>query len=115
MINGIQSKYNTPQLQKACKILSRKLFMPKAQTSFDMAEIGGKVILSSDKSGRSRVLFLNIERTKDSGYSLLKKGTRSQIRNFLKENKEAIASKIEDLEDMMKRAAEDTKKFMTGF
>ena len=107
--------YNTPELRKACRVLRRKLFLPKAQTSYDIAEIGGKVTLSSSTSEGGRILFLNIERPKESGFSRLGKGTPFQIRSILKNKQDLIAQKIEDLLDMMQKAAEDSKKFMTGF
>lgn len=115
MINEIQSLYNTPQLQKACQRLGRKLLLPKASTSFDMAEIGGKVILSSERVDGKRVLLLYVDKPKSNGLSRLMKGTYRQAKVFLKENSAVVAKRIEELEQMMARAAENTEKFMTGF
>ena len=115
MISEIQSKFNTPELQKDCKVLRRRIFLPQSKQSFDMAELGGKVIISSEIYEGCKDLILRIEKGNDVGMTLLKKGNPFSLRRFLKNGSDKIAYRIEKLNEMLEKNTADEDLFLTGF
>lgn len=103
-------------IQKACNELGSKIGKEKfPKVSFDVADIKGKVTISTQKFRSGSGIMLNLSDNKSSASILLRKGKVNDLKSYLTQASDSIKKQVDSLSATLKKVSEDESKSLTGF
>ena len=113
-IDKLTGNRTVPMIRKFCRAVGRNLAV-NSQSSCDIAEIGGKVIIYSKNIEGDGSLMMDVVKDNSCASTLLKRGNIAEQKKYLQSGSTEVVRRIRHLNTLIGRAEVDESKALTGF